>query len=92
MCLVITESRTDFTFQLQHLIANYIDLVHKILILREFMDLMLLFSCGWELKYICIKLLNVRSMCPAVCACISWSRNYTELFEKTIHTIIGLHC
>lgn len=50
MCLVITESRTDFTFQLQHLIANYIDLVHKILILREFMDLMLLFSCGWELK------------------------------------------
>lgn len=44
------------------------------------------------IKKICIKLLNVRSMCPAVCACLSWSRNYTELFEKTIHTIVGLHC
>jgi len=50
-CSVITESRADFTFQLQDQIPNYVDLVHMMLILSEFMGFMLLcFPVAGNLK------------------------------------------
>lgn len=93
LCLVVTESRTDFTFQLLHLIPNYIDLVHKILTLSEFVDFMLLFSYGWELKEFALSCW----MCVACVLLYVHASTGVETIQnclKTIHTIIevGQHC